>query len=231
MSENKIYIAKLKKGGKVFEIDIDPFEAQNFKQGKTTVKNAIKAEKIFSDAKKGMLASAKDMESLFGTSDVMEVAEIILKEGEVPTTTEQRHAIVDEKRKRIVNIIHTNAVDPRTHTPHPVARIEAALEEGKFRMDDNKSAEDQVEDALHAIRPILAIKFETKEIAVKIPAEYAAKSYGVVKTLGKMLREEWLNDGSLAVVIEIPGGMEEEMHNKLNGLCHGNVETKILNTK
>ena len=231
MSDNKIYIAKLKKGNKIFEIDIDPFEAQKFKQGKTGVNNALKAEKIFSDAKKGMLASAKDMESLFGTSEVLEVAEIILKEGEVPTTTEQRHAIVDEKRKRIVNIIHTNAVDPRTHMPHPAARIEAALDEGKFRMDDNKSAEDQIEDALHAIRPILAIKFETKEIAAKIPAEYAAKSYGVVKTLGKILREEWLNDGSLAVVLEIPGGMEEELHNKLNGLCHGNVETKILNTK
>ena len=75
------------------------------------------------------------------------------------------------------------------------------------------------------------MKFEVKEIAVKIPADFAAKSYQVLNSFGTKLKEEWLSDGSLAVVLEIPGGLENEFYDKINSLTHGNVETKVLNIK
>ena len=77
----------------------------------------------------------------------------------------------------------------------------------------------------------MPIKFEIKEIAVKIPPEFAAKSYTILNSFGKKIREDWQTDGSLVVVLEMPGGLEEDFHNKLNALCHGDVETKILNIK
>jgi len=77
----------------------------------------------------------------------------------------------------------------------------------------------------------LPIKFEVKEIATKIPPEFAAKSYPIFNQFGKKIREDWQTDGSLVVVIEMPGGLEEDFHNKLNALCHGNVETKVLKVK
>ena len=79
--------------------------------------------------------------------------------------------------------------------------------------------------------PTSPLQFEIKEIAVKIPADYAAKSYSVLSSFGKKLREDWQTDGSLVVVVEIPGGLEEDFHGKLNALCHGEVESKILNVK
>jgi len=231
MSEEKIHIARLKKEGKTFEIDIDPEKVPDYRIGKADIRDVLKVEKIFYDAKKGMLASEKEMERLFGTSDPLEVAKIILKEGEIPLTAEQKRAMIEEKKRKIINIIHTNAVDPTTHLPHPPQRIEAAMEEAKYRIDEHKSAEEQIDDVLKAIRPILPIKFETKEIAVKIPPEYAPKSYGILNSFGKKIKEEWLSDGSLAVLIEIPGGLEEEFYEKLNSLCHGKVETKVIKTK
>ena len=39
-------------------------------------------------------------------------------------------------------------------------------------------------------------RMETIEIAVKIPAEYSSKSYGIAKNLGDIKRDEWAADGS-----------------------------------
>ncbi len=105
------------------------------------------------------------------------------------------------------------------------------MDEAKFHVDEGKDVNRQVEDALKVLRPILPIKFEIKEIAAKIPPDFAAKSYSVINSFGKKIREDWQTDGSLVVFVEIPGGLEEDFHGKLNALCHGEVESKILNVK
>ena len=184
---------------------------------------------IFSDVKKGEHAS--DLTKFFNTEDKKEIAKRIIKEGEVQLTAEYKKKLRDDKRKQIVNNIHRNAINPDTNLPHPPQRIENAMEEAKVRIDEYVDVNRQIEDVLKKIRPILPIKFEVKEIAAKIPAEYAAKSYPIANSFGKKLKEEWMSDGSLVVVLEIPGGLEEELHNKLSALCHGDVETKILKIK
>ena len=70
-----------------------------------------------------------------------------------------------------------------------------------------------------------------REIAVKISPEYAAKAYSTVKKYGSILKEEWQNSGYWVGVVEMPGGMEEEFYEKLNNICHGDVEAKVLKTK
>ncbi|MCK4522097.1 MAG: ribosome assembly factor SBDS, partial [Nanoarchaeota archaeon] len=137
----------------------------------------------------------------------------------------------ETKKKQIINMIHRNAVDPQTHLPHPPARVEAAMDEAKVHIDEFEDVNRQMQEVLKKIRIILPIKFEVKEIAVKISPEYAAKSYQVLNQFGKKLKEEWLNDGSLSVVLEMPGGLEEDFYEKINALCHGNVESKVLKTK
>ena len=112
----------------------------------------------------------------------------------------------EEKRRQIINIIHVNAIDPKTGLPHPAQRIENAIEEAKVHIDENKSAEDQVEGILDKLRPIIPIKFEKKKMQVILPPKYASQSYHVIKSYGEH-KEEWLGDGSLRVVIELPAGI------------------------
>lgn len=225
-------LAKLKKGKENFEIDIDADNAVAYKEGKAVdIKDILKAQTIFSDAKKGLVASEHLMQQLFGTSDTIKVAEIIIKEGEIQLTAEHREKVRQKKRRRIIDIIHRNGVDPKTHLPHPVQRIENAFEEAKVKIDEFKSAENQLQDVLKRLRVVLPIRFEVKEIAVKIPAEYAAKSYSLVKSFGTMLKEDWQSDGSWVVVIEVPGGLEQDFYDKLNSFTHGNNETKVLKVK
>ena len=225
-------IAKLKTHGQNFEILIDPNKALAFKQGvQIDMRDILAVPTVFADAKKGEEASANAMRSIFKTEDPLEVAKIIIQKGEIPLTTEYKNKLRETKKKQIINLIHRNAVDPKTHLPHPPARIEAALEEAKVRVDEFADVNKQMQDALKKIRPILPIKFELKEIAIKVPADYASKSYPVVKSFGKLIRDEWQKDGSWVAVIELPGGLEEDFYGKLNALCHGEVETKILKIK
>jgi len=225
-------IARLKTHGHNFEILVDCNNAISIRQNKNVdMKDVLAAMKIFTDAKKGLEASEGAMKQIFKTADPEEVAKQIIKKGDIQLTSEYRNTLRENKRKQIINIIHKNGVDPTTHAPHPVNRIENALEEAKFHVDEFTSVEKQLQEALKKLKPIIPIRFEVKEIAVKIGPEYAAKAYSTVKNYGKILREEWQNNGYWVGVVEMPGGLESEFYEKINSICHGEVEAKVLKTK
>ena len=141
-------LAKLKKGGETFEIAIDPDLAIDLKHGKDVdMRDVLKSEDIFSDAKKGTLASESKMHELFNTSDPLKVAEAIINDGQIQLSSEYREKLREEKKNKIVNIIHRNAIDPKTNLPHPPQRIENAFKEAKVHIDEFKKAEelDQLE--------------------------------------------------------------------------------------
>ncbi len=231
MTEEHFNTARLKKGSDVFEIVIEPEIAIAARHGKADIRDALKVQKVFSDAKKGMLASEQRMQAIFGTTDALEVAQKIIKEGSIQITAEYRQKLMEQKRRQVVDFIRRNGVDPRTHAPHPAQRVEAAMVEAKVRIDEFKPAEQQVQEVLKALRPILPIKFEVKEVELIIPAQYASKAHNVLKAFGKILKEEWMNDGSWKGIMEIPGGMEQELYDKLNALTHGGLVSKVINVK
>jgi ribosome maturation protein SDO1 len=178
-----------------------------------------------------MLASETQLKQIFKTDDPLEVAKEIIAKGDIQLTSEFRQKLRERKRKQIINIIHSNGVDPKTNIPHPPNRIEAAFEEATVKIDEYAPAEKQVDDILKKIRAIIPIKFVMKEIAVRVPSQYAGKAASAVRGFGRLLKDEWQKDGSWIAVIEIPGGLEEELHNKLNNITHGDVETRIIKTK
>jgi len=225
-------IARLKAHGQDFEILVDCNNALALREGKNVdMRDILAAMQVFSDAKKGLSASETLMKQVFGTSDVNEVAKQIIQKGEIQLTQEYRERLREEKRRQIIAIIHRNGVDPKTHLPHPPQRIENAFIEAKFHVDEFKPVQEQVQDALKKLRPILPIKFEIKEIAIKIPPDFAPKCYSTVKSFATILREEWQTNGYWVGVVEIPGGMENDLYDKLNKICHGNVESKVLKVK
>ena len=225
-------IARLKTHGQSFEILVDCSNAIAMREGKDVgMHDILAAMKIFSDAKKGLEASETAMKQIFGTADAEQVAKSIIQKGDIQLTQEYRENLREEKRKQIVAIIHRNGVDPRTHLPHPPQRIKNAFEEAKFHVDEFMPVQEQVQEALKKIRPILPIKFEVKEIAIKITPDYAPKCYATVKSFGTILREEWQSNGFWVAVVELPGGMENDFYDKLNKICHGNLESKVLKIK
>ena len=230
-SIDKAVTAHCKKEGKHFEILVDCELAMKFKHGQNvSIRDVVVTNDVFYNAKKGDKASESDLKKFFNTSDPLEVSKMIIKDGEVALTSDYRERVRKEKKLQIINLIHRNGVDPQTGIPHPPQRIEAAMEQAKVRIDEFKPADQQIESILSAIKAIIPIKFETREYAVKISSQFAAKCFGILKQY-KLLREEWQNDGSLIALVELPAGISEEFEGKLNSATSGDVEFKIVSKK
>ncbi|MDY6930370.1 MAG: ribosome assembly factor SBDS [Halobacteriota archaeon] len=221
-------IARLKKGGR-FEILVDPDGALALRKGeKIDIEDVLAVEDIFEDAHKGDRVPEDDLLRAFRTIDVLEIAKKIVENGEIQLTTDQRKKIVEQKKKKVIDIIATNAINPQTNTPHPPSRIERAIEEAGVHIDIFKSTEDSVNEVMKKIRPLIPIRFEEVEVAVKVSAEHAAKSYGDIRKFGKLVKEEWQNDGSWIGIVKIPAGIQDDFYSLVNHLTKGEAETRLL---
>ena len=229
VSLDKAVIARLQKGEDHFEILIDPYAASDVHEGKETdiLKN-LAIDAVFKDSKKGTHASQESLIKVFGTDEIETVAKEIILKGEIQLTTEQRHEMQETKRKRIIDVIVKNAMDPQTKTPHPRQRIELAIKETKVHIDPFKPVDQQVKIIVDALRPILPISMEQIRISVRIPAEFTGKAYGIVRNYGVLEREDWQSDGSWIGVIKLPAGMQTDFYDKLNDVTKGSIETRIL---
>jgi ribosome maturation protein SDO1 len=214
-------IARIKTGGKHFEILVDVDKALAFKKGgDISVNEVLVIDKIFTDAKKGDHASGKDLEEAFKTQDSAEVARQIIKRGDIEVPVEYRHKELSDKAKQIVTFLSKNAVDPRTGRPYTPERIESAIKESGVNIT-NKPIDSQLKEITEKIAIILPLRIETKRIKIVIPARYSGQAYGVVQTYKE--REEWMNNGDLEIIINLPVGLQMEFYDKLNSLTHGSV--------
>jgi len=220
-------VARIKSRGKLFEILVDSAKALDFKKtGNGLVSDIVTFEGVFSDYKKGLRVKAEDLENAFGTSDLNQVYEKILKQGELMLPIEFRKEAREAKMKQVVDFLAKNCVDPKTSRPHPPARIQSAIEQVGVNIKDNEPAESQARSILKLIQKILPIRIETKRIEIKIPAAHTARAYGIVKD--SLMREEWLSDGSLLVVVELPAASLMDFFDKLNAITHGSAITKEI---
>lgn len=224
MSE-KITLARLKKFGKNFEISIDPEQALRYRKGEIAdVREVLLAERIFTDARKGLAASQQDLQQVFKTTDPLQISAIILKEGELPTTTEQRTQEREQKKRQLIYLLHQQAVDPRTGLPHPPERLEAAMEEAQVHVDEHRSAEEQLPEAVKKLLPVLPLKIAKKVLRITIPPAYIGKAYALVKRLATVLQELWKPDGSWEARVEIPAGFQVEFFEQVNKAAQGKAE-------
>ena len=228
VSLDKAIIASYDREGRHFELFLDPDNTYLYLDGsKKDLKNILVVEEVFEDAKKGERHKAEAIKKAFGTTDIFEILKIMLEKGEVQLTTEQKRRKMEETRKKILAIICMEAIDARTKAPIPIQRLENALEQVRVHIDPFKDPREQVPGIVKLLLPLIPIKFEKINIAVKVPAAHAHRCYGTLKSYG-IKKEQWLGDGSLIVMIEIPAGMQGEVFDKLNKLTAGQIETKIV---
>ncbi|MCW3997891.1 MAG: ribosome assembly factor SBDS [Candidatus Bathyarchaeota archaeon] len=229
MSE-KYTIARFTKDKAHFEILVKPNKALSYRTGKISgITEVLATDLIFVDANKGKKASEEQMQSVFETTNPHEIADIILKKGTLQLTTEQRHKMIDDKRKQIIDFISRQAVDPKTKLPHPPLRIENAMKQVRYPIDPYKPVEEQARDIVKLLRPILPLRIEQISLSVTIPVQYAARAYGSIKSFGQIRKEEWRADGSWYGIIEMSAGVYASFLNKLGHITKGNGQTKIIN--
>ena len=199
--------ARLKSKGKSFEILVDLDKALQVKKGiPVSMENVLAVDQIFSDVKKGMRPSGSELRECFGTEDTKAIAEKIIKQGEVLLPAEYRKKEQENKEKQVVEFLSKNAVDPTTGKPHTQSRIELAIEQ-------------QIGKILEKLKHIIPIKIETKKLRVTVPAVHTGKAYGILKEYKE--KEEWLANGDLMCIINLPAGLQIDFYDKLNSITHG----------
>jgi ribosome maturation protein SDO1 len=222
-------IARWETGGSRFEVLVDPEAVQAIKDGKQVdLSDKLALEQVFKDAKKGEKVSDEHLDRTFHTRNLAEIAAQIIQKGEVQVTTEQRHQLQAVKLRQIVTTIARNALNPQTGAPHPPARIEAALTEAKFHVDPFKPVDQQVQEVLAKLRPILPIRFDTVKVKIHLRAQDYPRVIGEIKGMGKLLEELWLGDGSWSGILEIPAGIQSDLYARLNARTKGTAETALV---
>ena len=229
ISIEKAVISRLTVSGQKFEILVDPNKAMDFKSGKTiSMEDVLAYPVIYKDVKASETMSEHELQRVFGTTDANIIAGEIIKKGEIQITTEQRRQMVEQKRNKIVSLIARRGINPQTNTPHPEQRILNAMQQGSMNIDPFIDAELQLDKIVESIKKFIPIKFQNVVVQVKIPPQFAGKSFTALKASGKLLGEQWLGDGSLQAEIQILAGALDEFIQKMSNLTHGNFESKVI---
>jgi len=204
-------LARMEKGGKRYEILVNPDFVDDFKNDPKSVNvdDFFAMDEVFHDARGGERPTEEAIENTFGTQDIVEIAKIIFAKGSIQLTTNQRKAIVEKMRQKIIHHIHSQAVDPKTKSPHPKTRIELALEESRYSVDPFKKLEVQTQEAIDKLRTLIPLSFETIRLAFKVPGSAYGGAMRIMRP--HHVKDGWLEDGSWACVIEIPAGMKGDL--------------------
>jgi ribosome maturation protein SDO1 len=231
ISLDEAVTARLESHGARFEVLVDPDAALAIKRGEFDgdLEEVIAAEEIFEDASRGDRPAEKDLEDVFDTTEPMEIIPQVIERGEIQITAEQRREMQEQKHRQLVNRIARNAVNPQMDdAPHPPERIERALEEAGFKIDPMEPVENQVDDALDVLRPVIPIRFDEIVMAVRLPPEHAGKGQARVREFGELEREEWQNDGSWVGVVRYPAGLQNDFYDLANEVSSGEAETRVV---
>jgi len=226
---SKFTTVKLTIGSDHYEILVNPDSALAYKQGRNVEPSAvIVVDEVYSDSRKGLRASTEKLKLHFGSDDHAKAALEVLRRGELNLTQEQRKKLTDEKRKAIVAAISKNFVDPRTLLPHPPLRIEQAMQEARVTVDPFQDPNEQMKAVVESLRTILPLKSEKIRLAVKVAAQYSGQAIGVLKNYGEIIKEDWLADGTLSAVVEIPAGGQPGLLDRLGSTTKGAAQVTVV---
>ncbi|MBN16751.1 MAG: ribosome assembly factor SBDS [Euryarchaeota archaeon] len=221
-------VARYERAGKRYEILVDPELVAPYKLDPTEIEleDLLATDEIWHDARGGERPTEEKLVATFGTTELSECVSQILHKGSIQLTTNQRRQMIADKRQKIISEISRTAIDPRSKAPHPFTRIELALDELRWNPDPFLSVERQIKDAVNVLRPVIPLSFQTLKLAFRV----SGSAYGAVQkeVRSDVIKEQWLENGDWAFVVEIPAGMKGEYLSKV-AKRDPNTEVKEIN--
>ena len=217
-------IARLRNKKMVFETMVDLNSAMKLKRGDDVdINEVVRDTAVYTDQKKGMRAGTSELRNVFGTIDFLEIVKQIVKKGQIEVTQEFRDEAFEARKKQIIDFLMRNAIDAGTGRPFTLNILESAIKESGVKIE-NKNVDSQITKIIEVLRKIIPIKIETKKLKIKIPAIHTGKAYGIINEYKE--KEEWLTNGDLEVILNVPVGIQMEFYDKLNLVTHGSAITR-----
>ena len=90
-------LARMEKGGKRYELLVDPNLVEDFKANPESVdlNHFLAMDEVFHDIRGGERPTEDAIKNMFGTQDILEITKTILDRGSIQLTTSQRKARVE----------------------------------------------------------------------------------------------------------------------------------------
>ncbi len=222
-------IVRYEKHGRRYEMLVNPQPAWMFIQGEEVeIDDIFEVYDIYENISRGVKATQDDVDVAFENMTDREMAIKILKDGKLQLTADQRTEILKEKRAEIVDFIHIHCINPRENTPIPKDRIDKAIIDLGVNISYKEEAKNQALEIIDLLKPVMPIRLESIKLAIKIPPTYTGSLYGYVISAGNLIQEEWLTDGSLAVLIQIPSGTQADFLEQITSRTKGKAQVKVL---
>lgn len=222
-------IVRYEKHGRRYELLVNPEPAWLFIQGEEVeIDDVFEVYIVYENISRGVKATQDDLNVAFEGLTDRETAIKILKEGKLQLTISQRNEILKDKRIEIVDFIHIHCINPRENTPIPKDRIENAILDLGVNISYKDDVKSQALEVIDLLKPIMPIRLESVKLAVKIPPSYTGALYGFLISAGNLVQEEWLSDGSLAVVVNIPSGTQADFLEQITSKTKGKAQVKVL---
>eukprot|EP00770_Monocercomonoides_exilis_P013051 MONOS_12994.1-p1 / transcript=MONOS_12994.1 / gene=MONOS_12994 / organism=Monocercomonoides_exilis_PA203 / gene_product=rRNA metabolism protein, SBDS family / transcript_product=rRNA metabolism protein, SBDS family / location=Mono_scaffold00764:12520-13341(-) / protein_length=240 / sequence_SO=supercontig / SO=protein_coding / is_pseudo=false len=200
-----------------------------WKEGKLGLDNVLVSEEIYKNHSKMERASESEIEAVVGSLKGIDAIKEILTKGEIALTTAERREKVEQKRREILNFIHSYYVDPSNSLPHPITRLETAMESFRYIVDPFKDAEDQALEVVDKMKGVLPLKKNVMEGSLFIPHAYVAQSQGIIKKWADKSREKWDHNGCTMDVSIVPGNYDKFMQ-ELAKVTHGEHQLTLASS-
>ena len=232
-------IARYSYHGEVFELLLDADKLKEYRNGSIQsiidilISNGIYRDirlakkvnnKMLMQEREGSAKRYDDniLMQVFGTTDTEAIAKTIIEKGEIQYTTEQRHEMIERKKKKIINIISSQAINPRLNIPYTPKHIENAMEGAKIRIDTNEHAEAQISRIMTVLKQTIPITIDQIEVDFKIPLPFAGRAKSELSKLSTLSHETWTST-EWVCRSRFYTGMKSVIYDKLNSITKGQL--------
>ncbi len=182
-------IVRYKKGKAFFEINTKPGSVRLFLSGKLGWDKVLAVDAIFTNLKKGNVAKSSELKTIFGTDDINKCAEIIVREGDVQVSAQERKADIETHRNQVLSYMHRSYVD-QNGGAYPLARLELILEEAKVQINPASSIHKTTEEIIKKMMGKAVFKRNSVDYTISVPKQYRKEVNAVVCKFSPNMHKE-----------------------------------------
>eukprot|EP00762_Andalucia_godoyi_P001733 ANDGO_07131.mRNA.1 Ribosome maturation protein SDO1 homolog len=221
-------VVKFKSGKHQFEVLAKPNTMALYREGKIGIDNVVAHDVIFKSSSKGEVAPEAELAAAFPDKpkNVDRIREV-LDHGEFQLSSSERQERMDQKRKQIVNYIHKYYADPSTKKPHPVLRIEQALDSIKARIDMDKEPERQAQDLISKLVEVIPLKRTEITGTLYVPHAHLGQAQGIIAKLCQISSQKYDGSGCTMEISLTPGDYDD-LSVQLARVTKGDFNFEIL---
>lgn len=175
----KHQLVRYKHGKKTYEVVTKPGAVRKYRDGKLGWDNVLMVDAVFTNYKKGNVVREKELKAVFGTTDQLQAAKIIVDKGDAQVSASERKKDYNEHKKAVIGYIHRTYINEKG-LPHPLSRLEGIVEESKVRLDPSKHVVKQAEEIVTKMRGVLIFKKSVMEYTLFLERKYVKKCEPIV---------------------------------------------------